>query len=388
MGALWLLIVAAVGAGAFYLLGARRARLSAHRDTLARVRRLKGQVARAEEQAGRASELLSATGTVVSNGLLQIDDQQKIVACNDRARAWFELDIERQPSVMAGVGSAELREAIETALCDDTRASEPIRVRIDQRVFRVAVRPLLGGGAVVALRDDTELRQLARAQRDLVANVSHDLRTPLTSLSLLVDSIADGFPKGKQARASVVARIREQIVTLGTTADALVELNLLDSGRALLRLEPESLESMAAQAAEGLAEQLDDSCVTVRNEISVDVMVLADRPKIVRVFSNLLENARQHSPAGGVIAVGSRGSDKPDRVEVFVRDQGPGIAPAEAQRVFERFYRGDAARSGDGRGLGLAITRHIVEGHGGLVWIDSDASVQGTTVRFTLPLAR
>jgi two-component system phosphate regulon sensor histidine kinase PhoR len=130
--------------------------------------------------------------------------------------------------------------------------------------------------------------------------------------------------------------------------------------------------------------------VTVECIVPPDLVVLADERQLVRVLTNLLDNARRFSPRGGRITVGSRASDEPDRVEAFVADEGPGIPPRDVDRVFERFYRGDASRGGEGQGLGLAVTRHIVEGHGGRIWVDTSPPTggqTGTTMRFTLPLA-
>jgi signal transduction histidine kinase len=121
-------------------------------------------------------------------------------------------------------------------------------------------------------------------------------------------------------------------------------------------------------------------------DVPADDVVLADQAQMLRVLTNLLDNAVRFSPRGGTVVLRASPGEEPDRVELAVSDEGPGIGIADTDRIFERFYRGDPARSGSGKGLGLAIARHIVEGHGGRIWVDRTVR-RGATIRLTLPIA-
>jgi two-component system phosphate regulon sensor histidine kinase PhoR len=203
-------------------------------------------------------------------------------------------------------------------------------------------------------------------------------------LSLLVDALLS-YPSPGGDLQAIGDRMLDQVNTLGSIADGLIEISRLESGRALFRLERHRLAELVSHATSSLAPQMEDSRVRVNSLIEPGVVVLADEPQILRALTNLIDNARRFSPPGGVITVGNCDAAEVDRVEVFVSDEGPGIPPADIERIFERFYRGDSARAGEGKGLGLAVTRHIITGHGGAIWVDQSLTDHGTTIRFTLP---
>jgi two-component system, OmpR family, phosphate regulon sensor histidine kinase PhoR len=383
----WLAAGAVVGACCAAWVVARRAR----RVTLAlladRLRRRRARHRLVDDEARRLSVLLDRTFSAVNIGLIHIDRDMRIRAANPTACDWFDLDPVAWPTLMAATASADLRDAVETALHDGGGEGATARVAIRQRVYRVNVSALPDGTALLALRDDTDVEQLARARRDLVANISHDLRTPLTSIGLLTETLLGRAGADADQRQAVLARLQEQVGVLTEMADGLMELNRLESGRAILQLRPEHLITLVGEAADALWPQLAERNLSVVPGAPDDLWVLVDAPQFHRVLANLLDNARRFSPHGGAIRVGAEWREGEEMVEVWVSDDGPGIAPGEADRVFERFYRADPARSGPGKGLGLAIARHVVAGHGGRMWVDL-AAEKGTTIRFTLPVAQ
>jgi signal transduction histidine kinase len=233
---------------------------------------------------------------------------------------------------------------------------------------------LMGGGVM----DDAE-----RMRRELIAAVSHDLRTPITSLRLLTDAIADDVVDDATRRA-YLAQMSTHINALSALIDDLFELSRLEAGEIAWSLEQVRLDQLVGETVEAMRVQADARQVQVRTELPPDLMpAQGDPEKLQRVLFNLIQNAIRHTPADGSVVVRAAGVG--DEVEIEVADTGGGIAEDDRDRVFEPFFRGgpQAARPRGGAGLGLAISRAIVEAHGGRIWL-ADAPA-GTAVRFSLP---
>jgi signal transduction histidine kinase len=233
---------------------------------------------------------------------------------------------------------------------------------------------LMGGGVM----DDAE-----RMRRELIAAVSHDLRTPITSLRLLTDAIADDVVDDVTRRA-YLAQMSTHVDALSALIDDLFELSRLEAGEIAWSLEQVRLDELVGETVEAMRVQADARHVQVRTELPADLRpARGDPEKLQRVLFNLIQNAIRHTPADGSVVV--RAAPAGDAVEIEVADTGDGIAADERERVFEPFFRGgaSAARPSNGAGLGLAISRAIVEAHGGRIWL-ADAPA-GTSVRFSIP---
>ena len=223
------------------------------------------------------------------------------------------------------------------------------------------------------------------ARRNLVAAVSHDLRTPMTSLRLLAEAVQDEIVDG-DLRRSYLQRMRTHIDALGGLIDDLFELSRLEAGDISWTLEQVRLDDLVAETVEAMRLEAETKGVAVCVEVAESLgLARANPEKLQRVLFNLIQNAIRHTPADGSVVV--RAEPAPAGIEIEVADTGDGIAPDERDRVFTAFYRGgaDAARTGTGAGLGLAVSRAIVEAHGGRIWL-ADAA-HGTRVRFSLPKA-
>jgi signal transduction histidine kinase len=231
---------------------------------------------------------------------------------------------------------------------------------------------------VIAERDAAE-----KARRDLVAAVSHDLRTPLTSLRLLADAIEDDVVD-RDTRHSYLEQMSVHIRSLSALIEDLFELSRLEAGDIRWSLQQVRIDELVEETVEAMRAQADAKQVAVSAAIPAGLEPVRGNPeKLQRVLFNLIQNAIRHTPADGSVTVMAEPNG--GGVEVEVADTGQGLSADEQQRAFEPFYRGGdgAARSGGGTGLGLTICRAIVEAHGGRIWLAD--SRRGARVRFSLP---
>ncbi len=231
-----------------------------------------------------------------------------------------------------------------------------------------------------AARDQSD-----QARRHLVAAVSHDLRTPITSLRLLAEAVEDEIVDG-QARREYLERMRTHIVALSALIDDLFELSRLEAGDIRWSLDRVPLGELVSETVAAMRVHAELKGVAVHTELPETMEAARANPeKVQRVLFNLIQNAIRHTPADGSVVI--RAEPVADRIEIEVADTGDGIAPGERELIFGPFYRGgmDASRTGDGAGLGLAVSRAIVEAHGGRIWLADCAG--GTRVRFSLPTA-
>jgi signal transduction histidine kinase len=222
------------------------------------------------------------------------------------------------------------------------------------------------------------------ARRQLIAAISHDLRTPLSSIQAMVEAIEDDVVDGETARF-YLSQILVETRRLGLMINDLFELSQIDAGALRLGIEQNRAALLVADALDTMQPKAEQKAITLRQQgDAAHLVVLADSARIQRVFYNLVDNALRHTPSGGsvVLAVKEDGSN----VVFSVEDSGPGIDPDDLPHVFERFYRADRSRHTDGgAGLGLAIARGIVEAHGGRIWADPSGS--GARFSFALPKA-
>jgi signal transduction histidine kinase len=283
-----------------------------------------------------------------------------------------------------------------TELFHDKRARELVRAALDGHQFEqreldlegrallVTSRPLPNGGALLMFRDVTELRRLEAVRRDFVANVSHELKTPLTSIAGYAETLAAEERAETQAR-QFADTILSNARRMQRLVDDLLDLSRIESGGWQPVHRVVDVAALAHEAWSPFGDRAGKRGVHFTVDIDREgETVVADPDALRQIFTNLFDNALRYTPAGGEIAV--RAGAAPDGVMVAVSDTGSGIAPQHLPRIFERFYRVDPSRSrGEGgTGLGLAIVKHLVEGHGGRVAAES-ALGRGTTIRLFFP---
>ena len=231
-------------------------------------------------------------------------------------------------------------------------------------------------------------REMERTRRDLIASVSHDLRTPLASTRALIEAVADGVAEDPQTEKRYLSSARRELAHLSRLVDDLFELARIDAGVLQLTLEEASLHDLISDTISSFQPQANSRGVRLVGEVSGDVdPVLINPPRLQRVLHNLVSNALRHTPADGTVAM--RATPQGDEVRVEVTDTGEGIAPEDLPRVFERSFRAERSRTrpeeegAPGAGLGLAIARGLIEAHGGTMDAESDPG-RGSRFCFTL----
>jgi two-component system phosphate regulon sensor histidine kinase PhoR len=250
------------------------------------------------------------------------------------------------------------------------------------------VRAAGANSAVLVLHDITELRRLERVRRDFVANVSHEFKTPLTAIQGFAETLLSGALDDKTNRKRFVEIIREHAWRLARLTDDLLKLSRIEAGRLELEFRPVRVQALVNGCVETARFKAETKGLRINVELPDGLpLVRADGAQLGEVLQNLIDNALQYTPRGGQIDVSA--SANGNSVTFTVADTGIGIPESDLERIFERFYRVDAARSREagGTGLGLAIARHIVDAHGGRIWVES-AVGQGSRFHFSVASAQ
>jgi len=298
--------------------------------------------------------------------------------------------------LFAGGIAMSLGYFISSALTDDIVALNRAAKEIAQGNLHVRV-PVTGPNEVGELaRTFNEMasqleatarkqRELDTLKRDLVAWIGHDLRTPLTSIRVLLEALADGVVEDPASVQRYLQTAQLHIRSLSVLIDDLFELAQLDAGGLQLDQRPNSLADLISDTLESFSTLAAQQNVALKGSAARGIdPVCMDAQKIGRALGNLVANALRHTPPGGVVEINAR--SRGEGVEVEVRDSGEGIDPKDLPHIFEQFYRGEQSRSRDtgGSGLGLAIAKGIVEAHGGRMGVESSPD-QGTRFYFSLP---
>jgi two-component system, OmpR family, phosphate regulon sensor histidine kinase PhoR len=325
-------------------------------------------------------------------GVLVVNAAERVVFANHSFAEILGLGVPPQAgsSLVEWVRQTELIEAVRKVLAGEPRVeSEIVTGTLRQHFFAAtvaSVRTTGTDGVVLVLHDITDLRKLERVRRDFVANVSHEFRTPLTAIQGFAETLLAGAMDDPQNRGRFLEIIVEHSRRLARLTEDLLMLSKMDADR----LEFETRRIPVGPFIESCIETAQPRARDRDLRLSVNQAnkipdIAGDRRRLTEVLQNLLDNAIQYTPAGGQIMVsaGVTGSE----VRFTVSDTGIGIPQADQPRIFERFYRVDVARSREvgGTGLGLSIAKHLVEGHGGRIWVESDVG-QGSQFHFSVPI--
>lgn len=351
------------------------------------------RLAKREYQLHRNWQTQSTILEGMTEGVIAVNAEQRILFSNRAAgRAMgFNAQAVEGRTLLEAVRSHELREACQQAIADGEPQERVLAWRSGKnRIFEAHASPMPGDpcpGAVLVLRDISELKRLENLRQEFMANVSHELKTPLSSIKAYAETLLNGALHDPQHAENFLHRIDEQSDRLNQLVMDMLSLARLEAGQAAVEVSDVPIARVAARCVADFQQLAAAGSVQLENRTDdSDLVVRADEEALWQILSNLIDNAVKYTPAGGQVTVAAEADG--EMAVIRVTDTGPGIAPQHHRRLFERFYRVDKARSRElgGTGLGLSIVKHLSGAMGGSVAVDSRVG-KGATFEVRLPLA-
>jgi len=330
----------------------------------------------------------------MAEGVLVIDSKGEIVLMNPSLRKTFLIDQTPEGKrPLEVIRNVKIQEIVERTLQNKEKIiSEELTLTVpEEKYLKVNAVPIEwdgeNEGAILVFHDITELRRLERIRQDFVANVSHELRTPISSIKGYAETLLDGAIDDKENLRKFVEIIDRDSQRLAGLIDDLLDLAKIESGKMKMTLQSLDIREVIRRTLSIIEKQARAKSLDISCDFSENLPeVLGDETRLSQVVLNLLDNAIKYTPQGGQIGIEVLAADP--FVQVNVADTGLGIPEKDLSRVFERFYRVDKARSRElgGTGLGLSIVKHIVQSHGGEVWVKSQLE-KGSVFSFIIPQA-
>jgi two-component system phosphate regulon sensor histidine kinase PhoR len=327
----------------------------------------------------------------MAEGLLVLDPTGRIQLANRAFTTLFGVTADvRSRTIMEALRLHELADLVDSlgtrkeVLGYEMRLSRP-----NERWLQVNATAIVDAdgkrqGTILVFHELTRLKQLERTRKEFVANVSHELRTPLSLIKGYVETLLDGARDDPEISAKFLQTIDRNAERLKLLIEDLLTISELESGRVKLNLQGIPLRGVSEKVLADYKDRAEAKKVKLFDEVP-DLRIRGDADRLEQVLGNLVDNAIKYGRPEGTVKISARSLNGKE-VEVAVQDDGPGIPPEALERVFERFYRVDKARSREqgGTGLGLSIVKHIVQSHGGRVWATSEVG-EGASFYFTLP---
>lgn len=338
-------------------------------------------------------KLFEATMNGMREGLVVVDRGMKIIASNTAAHRVFGPS--RETLNAQRLTELTRNPAIYGAFLDALQGSERSGVKVethgpDRLVFDLRVVPLASTngkgdvqGALGVFIDVTRLEHLEQVRQEFLSNVSHELRTPLTAMLAFLETLEAGALDDREASERFLAIIRRNALRMNDLIDDILELSAIETGNVRVRTTQVELAPIVSEVISSLAAKAEERRVVVRNEVDLEATVFADPRRLEQMLTNLVENAIKFNRENGSVTIKH---DRGERDRIIVEDTGEGIPAQHLERLFERFYRADRARSRElgGIGLGLAIVKHLARAHDGEVTVSSELG-KGTTFTIELP---
>ncbi len=355
-------------------------------------RLVRGAIEEASDARWNAEQTAHDTGyltELLTAGVVRLKDDLTVEAANDAAHVMLG----RRLGTMVGRSALEAFvdariEGIAQTAMESGSANGELAVRSSTgTTVTVRARRSPVSGVWLVMEDVSELRRLQRIRSEFIDNLSHELRTPLTTISLLAETAARDAESASPRLRDRISKIEIETGHLTQMVNELLDLSRIESGTAQLLLDDVNMIRVVSSTAERLRLFAERQGLRIVLDLPGHVSpVRGDEDRLGQVLINLLHNAVKFSPNGGEIAVGVR--EVATEITVWVRDSGMGVPRADLTRIFERFYKVDRARvrGRGGTGLGLSIARHVIDSHGGRIWVESEEG-RGSTFSFTIPLA-
>ena len=351
------------------------------------IEQLTKEIAELNKQNTTAQAILAS----MVEGVIAVDKETRITSVNQGIEGIFGVkraDINGKIFLEA-IRNNDISNLINEVLKDKKFISAELTlVWPVQKIFQVNATPLFENGNIsgclLVIHDITEMRRLETVRRDFVANVSHELKTPLTSIMGFVETLLEGALDDKENSRAFLKIIQDHATRLNNLVNDLLSLSHLESKEMALEKKSFNLRQQVEEVILGFSSQLRKKNIHIKNELPANTIILADKDRMDQVFTNLIDNAIKFNKENGAIRIYSEISA--DKKRIIVDDTGMGIPEKDIKRIFERFYRVDKARSRElgGTGLGLSIVKHIIELHGGSVGAESIEGA-GSKFYFSLP---
>lgn len=325
-------------------------------------------------------------------GVLILDRAGRVRLVNQTLERLFSLNRDiRGQTIMEAFRMHALQELVNRVAIEGQMIGNEIDLPgIETRCLHVNAVSLLSregrhSGMLLVFHDLTRMRQLENTRREFVANVSHELRTPLSLIKGYVETLIDGAKDDPAVAMRFLQTIEKHADRLTYLIEDLLTISRLESGQIVMNQQVIELCPVIERVIEDLQSRAAERSIRLTQTVPPDLTIKGDSDRLEQVFFNLVDNAIKYGRQNGQVDISAKVLDD-EWVELFVHDDGPGIPPDATERIFERFYRVDRARSRDqgGTGLGLSIVKHIVQSHGGEVWVESEPD-KGTTFYCTLP---
>jgi two-component system phosphate regulon sensor histidine kinase PhoR len=370
-----------------------RRKLKLSRETVSRLRGERDSTA--QRQVELEDQVKAERQTLFNSmveGVVLLDRTGRIQLVNQSLEKQFDLTVDvRGQTLIEAFRRPELAQLLTRLEPERKMLSCELEVGgSEARYFEVSAATVFdregrAQGTIFVFHDLTRIRQLENTRREFVANVSHELRTPLSLIKGYVETLMDGAITDPELSTKFLQTIDRHSNRLTNLIEDLLTISRLESGQITLQMKAIPLRPFASSLIAELQTRAKERGTTLVNEIPDQLTGRADPDRLEQVFVNLVENAIKYGRAKGRVTV--KGRTVNGHVEMCVADDGPGIPSEARERIFERFYRIDKARSREagGTGLGLAIVKHIVQSHGGKVWVESGPG-QGAHFYFTLPM--
>jgi two-component system phosphate regulon sensor histidine kinase PhoR len=345
-----------------------------------------------ENERANSSKLIDIIFNSFDDGILIINPQGIIIHYNRSLNKWFSLPEQINNKKLSEVFQEDVTDVL-TKLLNDKSPESSANIELKHPrlcnlyVERAIIKDENGNlyGTAFVFHDHTRLATLEKTRREFVANVSHELRTPLTLIKGCVETLLEGGKDDPEVSSRFLQTIKKHSDRLNFLIEDLLTISKLESGETKLNLEKLNLKKIVQEVIDDLQDQAEAKSVAIYNKIEESLSVMASPERLKQVFYNLIDNAIKYGRIDGNIWITAESDEA--NVKIMVKDDGPGIPPEARERIFERFFRVDKARSREqgGTGLGLSIVKHIVQAHGGKVWVESQFG-KGATFCFTLPM--